>query len=214
MKNICGDEKHPENGDMELESSVERFPEGKKKKRTLLPVEYAVFLLSRRSYSVEELRRKMRMKLYGEKETEEVISLFLQQGFLNDVLFAESLASSLHNAGYGRKRIAAKLREKGIASGIIRETLQGEEKEMAPSCREFSFSHDEAVEEEEVSPDREKEGAAKALKGKMRSLLKEPDLRKRREKALRFLAGRGFDAGTCYQVVDQYLKEGKDSSFY
>ncbi|MBP5182425.1 MAG: RecX family transcriptional regulator, partial [Lentisphaeria bacterium] len=53
--------------------------------------------------------------------------------------------------------------------------------------------------------------AEKALQGRMRILRNEPDPRKRREKALRFLAGRGFDVRTCFAAVDKFLV--KDGGF-
>lgn len=183
-----------------------KYPEkdrGKKRVKNLSPGEYAASLLARKAYSVAEVRKKMQEKGYSPCEIEEVVDSFLRKGFLNDGFFAESLCSSLHSSGYGRKRIIAKLRSKGIPSELMQSAFQQEQEKMDPAGME-------TMEKTDV----EKTAAGTALKGKLRTLNNEPDLRKRREKALRFLAGRGFDAEICFQVVDQYLKEEKNSSFY
>lgn len=177
-----------------------------KKRKILSPEEYAVRLLARRSYSIESLRKKMLEKQYGNAVTGEVICRFIQCGYLNDHLFAESLALSLHSAGYGRKRIIGKLREKGIPREIIRETLEKmEEKENKKTL--FSGMGSPVPENEAAPADGESTAAVKALKSKWRTWKKESDIRKKKEKALRFLAGRGFEAGVCYRALDQVMQE-------
>lgn len=173
-----------------------------RKKKTLSPEDYAVRLLARRSYSIASLRKKMLEKEYDETAVGEVIRRFVRCGYLNDHLFAESLAGSLHNAGYGRKRIIAKLREKGVPRDTIKETLEKmEEKEEDTPL----FS---SVPEKNLhASDGENSAAVKALKSKWRTWKKESDIRKKKEKALRFLAGRGFEAGICYHALDQVMQE-------
>lgn len=174
-----------------------------RKKKTLSPEDYAVRLLARRSYSIASLRKKMLEKQYDEAVTGEIIRRFVQCGYLNDHLFAESLAGSLHSAGYGKKRIIAKLREKGVPQEIIRETLERmEEKESEETLFTSSVPEDTLP-----AADGESAAAVKALKSKWRTWKKEPDIRKKKEKALRFLAGRGFEAGICYRALDQVMQE-------
>ena len=180
----------------------ERTFTGKKqgrKKNGSSPYEYLAFLLSRKAYSICEVRKKMRMKEYASCEIEEAVSSFIRHGFLNDRLFASSLVRTLSSSGYGKRRILAKLREKGVAPEIIKETLEEHEN------REELFFPGESCNEEGFS-DPESAAAEKALKGKWRTLQNEPDVRKRKEKALRFLAGRGFEAGICYKVLEEFIK--------
>ncbi len=175
------------------------------KKAVLSPLEYLAFLLSRKAYSICEVRKKMRMKEYASCEIEEAVSSFIRHGFLNDRLFASSLVRTLSSSGYGKRRILAKLREKGVAPEIIKETLEEHENREellfpGESCNEEGFSDPESA------------AAEKALKGKWRTLQNEPDVRKRKEKALRFLAGRGFEAGVCYKVVKQFLQNNQEEN--
>lgn len=142
-------------------------------------------------------------KQYDETVTGEVIRRFIQCGYLNDHLFAESLAGSLHSAGYGKKRIIAKLREKGVPQEITRETLERmEEKE-----NERPLFTSSVPDNTDPAADGESSAAVKALKSKWRTWKKEPDIRKKKEKALRFLAGRGFEAGICYRALGQVMQE-------
>lgn len=188
--------------------------DGKKKKKSRLsPVEYLASLLSRKAYSIEEVRRKMREKEYSVSESEEAVSSFIRHGFLNDSSFAQGLANSLNSAGYGRKRILAKLREKGVDSGIIRSTLSEMDNGESTPLKTPFLSQEEEDTIEEV-PDAEESAAIKALKGKWRSLKQEEDPRKRKEKALRFLAGRGFEPRICYKVLNRFLQEEESSSSF
>ena len=174
------------------------------KRKSIPPEDYAVRLLARRAYSVASLRKKMLEKQYGTTETEQVIYRFLQHGYLNDHLFAESLAASLHHMGYGKKRIISKLREKGISGEIIQESL---EKILEKRAEQDVFSHREpdGAEKSEEFDSPEESAALKALKSKWRTLKNEPDVRKKKEKALRFLAGRGFEATVCYRTVNVFI---------
>lgn len=178
---------------------LEEYPDKKekKKKKRSAPMEYAASLLAKKAYSIMEVRRKMREKEYLPEEIEETVSTFIRHGFLNDTSFAGALAASLHGACYGKKRIVAKLREKGISSELIRETLEGREEEETSSAGDVhtDFSGTEMS------------AAEKALKSKWKTLKNEPDPRKRKEKALRFLAGRGFEAGICYRALDHVMQE-------
>jgi regulatory protein len=192
----------------------ERTFTGKKqvrKKNGSSPYEYLAFLLSRKAYSICEVRKKMRMKEYASCEIEEVISSFVRQGFLNDELFASSLARTLTSSGYRKKRIFAKLREKGVPPEIIEEVLLEHERGGEDVSGFPGGTEENGIQERETSS-AEYAAAEKALKGKIRSLNNEPDFRKRKEKALRFLAGRGFEPGVCYKVVKQLLQNNQEEN--
>ncbi len=143
-------------------------------------MEYAVQLLGLRACSTAELKKKLHAKEYSASEISQVIRECTRHGFLNDELYAENLAAAVYARGGGRRKAIQKLRTKGIDSEIIKETLA--EKEDGKIMSEL-------------------EAATGALARKASALAREPDPRKRREKALRFLAGRGFSAQVAYEAL-------------
>ena len=134
-------------------------------------VEYAAYLLSVRMYSTAELRKKLLAKEYPFPEVRVVLEDFTRKGYLNDALYAENLCSSLTARGDGKRKIAGKLRMKGIAPELIDETLGKLDLEVP-----------------------EEEAAWQALQKKRAALLRESDPQKRKEKAVRYLSGHGFSA--------------------
>ena len=146
-------------------------------------VEYAASLLGVRMYSTAELRRKMYDREYSGAEIRQVIEDFTRKGYLNDVLYAENLCSMHTARGDGKRKIAGKLRTKGIDPEIITETLRQLDNDIP-----------------------EEEAAWQALQKKRITLLREPDEQKRKEKAVRYLAGRGFSASAAFAVWERFSK--------
>ena len=145
-------------------------------------IEYAAYLLSVRMYSTAELRKKLLAKEYPFPEVRAVLEDFTRKGYLNDALYAENLCSSLTARGDGKRKIAGKLRMKGIAPELIDETLGKLDREVP-----------------------EEEAAWQALQKKRAALLRESDLQKRKEKAVRYLAGHGFSASAAFTVWERFL---------
>ncbi len=147
-------------------------------------MEYAILLLGRRACSTAELRKKMLAREYSVPEIARVLEECTRRGFLNDRAYAESLAESVYLRGGGRNKAARKLQLKGIDREIIENTLAEREADGVGS---------------------ELSSALAALERKKALFDREPDPRKRREKALRFLAGRGFSAATAYEALNRIL---------
>ena len=147
-------------------------------------MEYAILLLGRRACSTAELRKKMLAREYSVPEIARVLEECTRRGFLNDRAYAESLAESVYLRGGGRNKAARKLQLKGIDREIIENTLAEREADGVGS---------------------ELSSALSALERKKALFDREPDPRKRREKALRFLAGRGFSAATAYEALNRIL---------
>lgn len=147
-------------------------------------VEYAASLLGVRMYSTAELRRKMYDREYSGAEIRQVIEDFTRKGYLNDALYAESLCSMHTARGDGKRKIAGKLRTKGIDPEIIEETLRQLDNDLP-----------------------EEDAAWQALQKKRITLLREPDEQKRKEKAVRYLAGRGFSASAAFTVWERFCQE-------
>ena len=147
-------------------------------------VEYAAYLLSVRMYSTAELRKKLLAKEYPFPEVRAVLEDFTRKGYLNDALYAENLCSSLTARGDGKRKIAGKLRMKGIAPELIDETLGKLDLEVP-----------------------EEEAAWQALQKKRAALLRESDPQKRKEKAIRYLSGHGFSASAAFSVWERFCSE-------
>ncbi len=52
----------------------------------------------------------------GQRWVDEIVAAMLAKGYVNDRLYAETKAASLHRRGLGRRRIAATLAQKGLDS--------------------------------------------------------------------------------------------------
>ena len=134
-------------------------------------------LLSRRAHSTQELRKKLYKREYSRRDIETVIAECERLNFLNDELFATDYAAELSRQGKGIFKIKMQLKNKGLSDTHINQAL-----EKLGNC--------------------EPENAEQALKGKLRSLLHETNVNKRRQKAYRFLAYRGFSADTIIKLMD------------
>lgn len=134
--------------------------------------EYALFLMGRREYSQQELRQKMKNKGYEDTSIEETLNWLQEKGFQSDERFAQSLIRNQQNR-YGNRRIQQNLHQKGIDSDLIQKTL--------------TISDDET------------ERAFLAISKFKKYDLKDP---KTKEKAIRFLAQRGFS----YDLISKAWK--------
>ena len=138
----------------------------------------AMTLLGRRAHSAAELRTKLRQRDFSWKIVNATIAECEHLKLLDDREFAGLYAAELRQRGYGPFRIRQGLMKKGIAREIIDSLLETSE-----------------------TPESELERALSSLKGKLKALQREPDARKRRDKAYRFLAGRGFSSSIISEVI-------------
>jgi len=134
-------------------------------------------LLSRRAHSTRELRNKLYKREFSKRDIDTVIAECERLGLLNDELFANDYAAELSGQGKGRFKIKMKLRDKGLSEDNIEKALK-----KLGDC--------------------EQENAEQALKGKLRTLMHEEDINKRRQKAYRFLAYRGFSSDIITKLMD------------
>jgi regulatory protein len=144
----------------------------------------AMMLLGRRAHSTAELRTKLRQREFSWQVVNNTIAECERLKLLDDREFASLYASELRQRGYGPFRIRNGLMKKGISREIIDSLLDATE-----------------------TPGAELERAVASIKGKLRTFQREPDLRKRRDKAYRFLAGRGFSSSIISEAIDKYGEE-------
>lgn len=134
-------------------------------------------LLSRRAHSTKELRDKLYKREFSKRDIDTVITECERLGFLNDELFANDYAAELGGQGKGTFKIKMKLRDKGLSESNIEKAL-------------------------EKIGNNDLENAENALSRKLRSLMNEDDINKRRQKAYRFLAYRGFSSDIISRLMD------------
>lgn len=167
-------------------------PASKKKpaaKRSAL--ETAAALLAARACTKKELRDKLRKKaVYTYPEIAHAIAELERMGYLSDRRYAEDAVGILRSRGFGPLRIRAKLLNKGIDRELLDEV-------MADRSGEAEDADDLAR-------------AQALLERNGRRFTKDEPL-KRKQRALRFLAGKGFPASIVYRAVDEWDKKQEGS---
>ena len=87
---------------------------------------YAMRLLTKRSYFENELRRKLLLKKKTEQIIKALISEIIDLGFINDEKFAEEFVEyKIHIRKFGLNRISNELKRKGVDSLDYAECLLG-----------------------------------------------------------------------------------------
>lgn len=94
----------------------------------------AVRALARREHSTEELRTRLLRKGYTPDDIEAAIARCIDDGWLSDQRFAETIVRYRQSMGKGPRRIAYELREKGVDEAIIQSVLDSERQDWETSC--------------------------------------------------------------------------------
>ncbi|HUV14305.1 MAG TPA: RecX family transcriptional regulator [Acidobacteriota bacterium] len=98
--------------------------------------DYAIRLLSRRSYGSEELRRKLQRR-GGSQDADSIIARFKELGYLNDEEYAYQRAKFRREVRHwGNHRIAQDLTRLGLNARIVELTLGKLDKEC-PEAQSF-----------------------------------------------------------------------------
>jgi len=156
----------------------------------------AVDILARRLVSRCELRSKLAAKkVFPPAEIDAAILTLTKMGALHDDYLALDVARSYRSRGYGPVRIRMALKKRGIAPELIEQAIAGADDDMA------------APEDAGEEKNEDAENAFSALRRKAAQLQREPDVRKRKAKAVRFLVGRGFSYEDSIGAVDRWLRE-------
>lgn len=151
--------------------------------------EYGLYLLERRGYSYRALYDKlMQTERAEEQATLYALEKLVRLGFLNDALYAESLARQLvEQKRYGLHRVAMEMRQKGLSQEDIDEAL-------AP--------YDD--------PDDTAERISQLLIRKYARKLTDPDDRKAIESVKAALVRRGFDYADVRHALEDYFSDEYD----
>ena len=138
----------------------------------------AMDYLAARPLSELELLAKLRKAGYSDQECDAAIAECLRCHYLDDEQLTEDCVEYLHQRNFGARQIRQKLLRRGLDGEKISGLLAD-------------------------SPDDELEAARRAMEGKLRSLSRENDLRKKREKLFRFMANRGFSPAVIFKLVNE-----------
>ena len=156
-------------------------------KLPLSALDKAVKLLNFRALSETELRTKLLQAGFPQHEADHAVAECKRCRFIDDTALAEDYTSLLRMRNTGSRMIRQKLIKRGLAEEIEDGTLP-----------------------EEDSTTAEREAATRALEYKWRLLSRENDPRKKREKAFRYLAGRGFPPGLIFELLNIQQSEELD----
>jgi regulatory protein len=139
----------------------------------------AMRMLSVRAHSEGDLKKKLGARKFAVATVERVIAECARLDLLDDAKFAEEYIRELRAGGAGSALVKLKLRSKGIKEDLLETVMNAE------------------------TPEIELESAKTALAKKAKTLAREADPRKRREKTYRYLASRGFS----YETISKILGE-------
>lgn len=81
-------------------------------------------ILSRRDHATAELKIKLGRQGYSSEQVEEAIEWGRQKRLINDQRFAQNyITSLLRQKPVGRRWLVAKLRQKGVPAGVVKDAL-------------------------------------------------------------------------------------------
>lgn len=167
------------------EVSAEQLKEVSHKSEVNSAFERAVGYLSASPRAASEIKRYLKDKGYDAVVACETVDRLEQYRYIDDAAYAKSYVKS-KSRKYGRIRLAAELRKKGVSSDIISQTLDGE-----PSDEFEDSRYDED------------DGAIETARRYLRShkYAETPKLK-------RYLAGRGFTWDSINAAVRVLDEEG------
>lgn len=147
-------------------------------------------LLARRSYSVNELRIKLKQKGYDSILTDNVLNDLIQKGYLDDIKFAEIFAEeNIKRKLWSTQKIKAELMKKGVDKTVINEVL---------SNKLLGFN--------------DIENAAVLTEKKFNILkLHNYEQKKLKLKLFNYLSGKGYNYSVSNEAIDKVLGNMNES---
>ena len=170
-------------------------------------MEAAAQFLAVRSRSVAETRRRLLHLGYGEAVTDEVLDRLGRMGYLDDQAFARAwLESRDRSRPRGETALRQELVRKGLDDAVVRSALSDRAAGRIDPVLGRAL-HVAQVDDPDAEAPRavDRAAARRLLDRKAASFSREPDPRKRRQKAYALLARNGFDPGTCRDLSLQVL---------
>ena len=155
-------------------------------------MEAAAAFLAVRPRSIEETRRRLRYLGYRHVLVDQVVERLAEMGYLDDEAFARAWIESRDRARpRGQIALRRELALRGVPREVIADVLNDRHQEAAAAGAEADL-----------------DAALRLLQRRRAALEREPDLRRRRQKAYALLARNGFDPGTCQEAARQVALDG------
>ncbi len=88
---------------------------------------YALRLLNRKDYTEREIREKLLKKSQSEDELIKVIEYLKDKHFIDDLRYAKNYLYFRLKRGYGKRRVAYELINKGVDKGLVESVLTSED---------------------------------------------------------------------------------------
>lgn len=144
---------------------------------------YAVKALGRQMRSEAELRRLMKTRVEpgerGNAAIAQAITRLREHGYLDDAAFAETYARlRQENEKLGQRRVRQGLQQKGVAAGLIAETLE----------TRYAQTSEEALARQHLE----------------RKRIRKPENQKETARVMRRLVAAGFSTGVIYKILRQW----------
>jgi regulatory protein len=144
---------------------------------------YAVKTLGRQMRTEADLRRMMKTRVEpgerGEATVAQVVARLLEHGYLDDAAFAETYARlRQENQKLGQRRVKQDLQHKGVAAGLIAETLE----------TRYGQTNEEALARQHLE----------------RKRIRKPENEKETARVMRRLVTAGFSTGVIYKILRQW----------
>ena len=163
--------------------------------------EAAAAFLAVRARSVEETRRRLQHLGYPGALCDQVVERFVQLGYLDDLGFARAWVESRDRARpRGTLALRRELQLKGVPDDTIAEAL-------AARAEQAALTSDEASGPSQVDV----LAARRLIERRSSTLRREPDPRRRRQKAYALLARHGFTPDICHEVASAVADDADPS---
>ena len=126
--------------------------------------EYAIGALSRRMRTVRDLRRLMKPRAHegdrGERDMDRVVDRLIELKYLSDTRFAQDYTRlRKENQGFGRRRVAQDLAQKGVGKELVAETLAAAFDETDEVALARAYCERKRIKPPSDGPNRQKEVA-------------------------------------------------------
>lgn len=146
---------------------------------------YAIFLLSKRDYSIHKMKQKLRSREYEQEEIDETIDKLVEQNYLREEEYKRMRIKTLLIKGYSNSYIIRKLDQ---------EKLEANESEINNIREDQHLNKEECI----------NYLVEKKLRGKVIPSDFEPKM-KLRNKIMNFLASKGYNYQEAKEAISKYI---------
>jgi regulatory protein len=166
-------------------------------------------LLAIRPRTTHELRLRLVALGYPRELVDVTVDRLLALGYLDDEAYARAWVGGRDRS---RPRGTAALRQELLRKGLGRELVDAALHEREQGRRAATAGA--ILDPDDTDPgdgsSADHAAALRLLERRRSALLREPDVRKRRQRAYALLARNGFDPGVCMDVTRAYLQDANE----